>query len=83
MSDCSIKKTRENFASGPRSFWDQQIARQYDPMAPGNSYHSAPWPMQTTEYDARLKATYCPNCSSQGEIPSVIRNTKPWTSSIY
>ena len=79
-----MKKVRENYQP-QRSAFDQMMAKVYDPNDKGNSYHSAPWPMERTEFDSKLQQQWCSKCSSGGEITpnQPVTNQVPWNSSPY
>jgi hypothetical protein len=63
-----MKKVTENYQP-QRSAFDQMMAKVYDPNDKGNLYHSAPWPMERTNFDSNLQQIWCSKCSSGGEIP--------------
>lgn len=64
---CQMKRVRENYQP-QRTAFDQMMAKVYDPNDKGNSYHSAPWPMDRTDFDVKLQQTWCPKCTSASEI---------------
>ena len=64
---CQMKRVRENYQPR-RTAFDQMMAKVYDPTDRGNAYHSAPWPMDRTEFDVNLQQKWCPKCTSASEI---------------
>ena len=62
-----MKKNIENYQPR-RTAFDQMMAKVYDPNYKENAYHSAPWPMDRTNFDVQLQQTWCPNCTSASEL---------------
>ena len=78
-----MKRVRENYQP-QRSAFDQMMAKVYDPNDSGNSYHSAPWPMERTDFDTKLQQQWCSKCTSGSEIvPNPFVQQTKWDSPPY